>query len=395
MQVHSGFELIDDPRGFERAAESLSRGLGPFAIDTERASTFRYDDRAFLVQVHRRYAGTYLLAPEGHRDAFRRILGPVIGGEDWILHAAGEDLASLAELELQPASLFDTELAARLAGFDKPNLAAMVEHFVGVALKKGYGREDWSRSPLPLEWQRYAAEDVLYLHPLAEALSEYLDQRGKLDWATEEFAHAVATASPPEPKTWRDVKGIATLKKPSQLQVAQALWHERDRLARSLDTAPSSILPNKVLVDIARATPTSSTSIASVKGFPRHRRRAAVTWSAVVREALATDASAWPAQAADEPTTIPEKNAWKHQAPWEWEVLQSVREKVAERAVDVDVLAATLLSPALLREAVWAWAQGNLAPRTHEVAVFLAARGARPWQVAATAPVIASVLCCP
>ena len=53
--------------GFTAAAARLAAGTGPFAIDTERASGYRYDDRAFVVQIRRRGAGTMLFAPEGHR----------------------------------------------------------------------------------------------------------------------------------------------------------------------------------------------------------------------------------------------------------------------------------------------------------------------------------------
>ena len=186
------YTLATTPAGYRRAAETLAAGRGPFAIDTERASAYRYDDRAFVVQIYRRDAGTFLLAPEGHREEFESILAPVVGGGDWIVHAAPEDLPSLSELGLYPGTLFDTALAGRIAGFDKPNLAAMVEEFCGVTLEKGHGREDWSEVPLPDEWLDYAAEDVIYLNDLAEAQAELLADTDKLAIADEEFAFIVA-----------------------------------------------------------------------------------------------------------------------------------------------------------------------------------------------------------
>lgn len=74
------FSLVSDPVAFRDAADALAAGRGPFALDTERASTYRYDDRAFLVQVARRDAGTFLIAPEGHRDAVRAAFAPVLSG---------------------------------------------------------------------------------------------------------------------------------------------------------------------------------------------------------------------------------------------------------------------------------------------------------------------------
>ena len=142
--------------------------------------------------------------------------------------------------------LFDTELASRLVGYDRPNLAAMVERFVGVELEKGHGHEDWSRTPLPKSWQDYAALDVEYLNELAEALTEVLDAEGKLRWAFEEFAHLISVYSlTPRPvKSWRDMKGISSLRDQSGLQVARELWHAREEISEQRDicllyTSPS------------------------------------------------------------------------------------------------------------------------------------------------------------
>src|SRR5881409_3722918 len=90
------------------AAEQLDRGHGPFAVDAERASGFRYFNRAYLIQIRRAGAGT------------------VLSQGEWILHSADQDLPCLAEVGMRPPKLYDTELAGRLAGFDRVNLATMV-----------------------------------------------------------------------------------------------------------------------------------------------------------------------------------------------------------------------------------------------------------------------------
>ena len=36
-----------------RAADQLASGAGPFAVDAERASGFRYSNRAYLIQIRR------------------------------------------------------------------------------------------------------------------------------------------------------------------------------------------------------------------------------------------------------------------------------------------------------------------------------------------------------
>lgn len=401
MHEDVAYELVDTPEGFARVAEALAAGRGPLAIDTERASAYRYDDRAFLVQIHRRGAGTFLVAPEGHRGAAREALAPVVNGADWIVHAASEDLAALALLGLHPGQLFDTELAARLAGFERPNLGAMVEHFTGVELEKGHGQEDWSLTPLPAEWLEYAALDVIYLNDLAEALAEVLAGQGLLDAAEEEFAYLVATRSDAAPaqKTWRDVKGVASIRTGAGLQLARELWRARDELARRRDVSPSRVLPTSTLVEVAKAAPASPRELAKVRGFPARRRGAAEEWFGHIQRALAAPQRTWPEPQRRNPAAPPKKSAWERIHPESWAVLTRCRELVAEAAHGMGVRPEDLLSPAVLREEVWR-AAGELdtaaaprwvrAPRdTHFVARRLSAAGARPWQVGITAPLIA------
>ena len=145
-----------------RAAAKLASGHGPFAVDAERASGFRYSNRAYLIQIRRAGAGTVLIDPVNHGGSPIDVLAPlaeVLADDEWILHAADQDLPCLAEVGLRPPALYDTELAGRLAGFDRVNLAAMVQRLLGLGLAKGHGAADWSKRPLPDAWLNYAALD--------------------------------------------------------------------------------------------------------------------------------------------------------------------------------------------------------------------------------------------
>ncbi len=174
------------------AAELLDRGHGPFAVDAERASGFRYSNRAYLIQIRRTGAGTVLIDPVSHGVDPLTALRPVaevLSTDEWILHSADQDLPCLAEVGMRPPALYDTELAGRLAGFDRVNLATMVQRLLGFGLAKGHGAADWSKRPLPAEWLNYAALDVELLIELRAAISRILAEQGKTDWAAQEFEH--------------------------------------------------------------------------------------------------------------------------------------------------------------------------------------------------------------
>ncbi len=164
------------------AAALLASGRGPFAVDAERASGFRYSNRAYLVQVRREGAGTVLIDPVNHGADPLTTLSPVaevLATDEWVLHAADQDLPCLAEVGMTPTTLYDTELAGRLAGFDRVNLATMVERLLGLGLTKGHGAADWSKRPLPPEWLNYAALDVEVLIELRAAIAEVLERAGQ------------------------------------------------------------------------------------------------------------------------------------------------------------------------------------------------------------------------
>lgn len=385
------YELVDTPDGFTHAAGQLAAGRGPFAVDTERASAYRYDDRAFLVQIHRRGAGTFLFQPEGLRQELTAALAPALNGEDWIVHAAPEDLPSLAELGLQPGALFDTALAGRIAGFEKPNLAAMVAEFCGVELEKGHGREDWSLPTLPTEWLDYAALDVIYLPDLAEAQAELLDELGKLDYAEQEFAHIVDTFADwtaPE-KDWEGLKGVNNLPSARSRAIARAVWEQRNADALRRDVSPSHILPSKLIIAMAKEQPRSPADLAAMKGFPARRKGASQKWFRLLRSVYQSDPATWPDKPRNNEGT-PGKSAWQRHHPESWDFLQTMRSAIAETAADVDLPAEVLLTPAVLRETAWALTHGSLAWDTHAVAGFLDQHGARPWQIANTADLFAA-----
>lgn len=386
--------VLSTPADFHAAASALAAGQGPVAIDTERASGFRYDDRAFLVQLRRRDVGTFLLDPEGVRGEFTTAFAPVLNGADWIIHAAPSDLPSLAWLGLYPGTLFDTELAGRLAGFDHVNLAAMIENVFDVHLAKGHGAEDWSARPLPEDWLAYAALDVELLLELADTMAEVLDAQGKLEWASQEFEHIVelhAGITGPAEATWRAMKGVSSLTRPEQLAVARELWLARETIAVDQDRAVSRVLPTKVLIEVARTVPRTARDLARVKGFPTRRRSAVPFWGQVIQRALDSDPRTWPKRERP-PRGLPSRQAWSNDYPDSFERYSTARTLIEDMAAELAIPTENILRPATLRAVAWAATVGNEVRTPLELPDFLRSHQARDWQIELTSPVLTDTL---
>ncbi|MDR3079671.1 MAG: HRDC domain-containing protein, partial [Streptomyces sp.] len=274
--------VIVDDTSLAEVIAAFAAGTGPIAVDAERASGYRYGQRAYLVQLRRQGAGTALIDPAACPDLSG--LGEVISSGEWVLHAATQDLPCLREIGMVPTSLFDTELAARLAGYPRVGLGAMVENVLGFVLEKGHSAVDWSTRPLPEPWLRYAALDVELLVDLRNALEKELDRQGKLEWALQEF-DAIASAPPPEPRKdpWRRTSGMHKVRRRRQMAVVRELWQTRDRIAQRRDISPGKVLGDAAIVEAALALPPNVHALASLNGFGhRMGRRQLEQWQAAV-----------------------------------------------------------------------------------------------------------------
>ena len=209
--------------------------------------------------------------------------------DEWVLHAASQDLPCLAELGMRPTRVFDTELAGRLLGYARVGLGSIVEEVLGLTLEKGHSAADWSTRPLPEPWLRYAALDVEVLVELRDALAEQLDEQGKRSWAEEEFA-AIVAAPPAAPRfePWRRTGGLHRVRKRRPLAVVRALWERRDEVARRRDIAPGRVLPDAAIVEAALAAPRTEAELVALPVWGgRSMRRQTATWLPAIEAALA------------------------------------------------------------------------------------------------------------
>lgn len=377
------YTVIADRDRLEAAAASLSVGTGPVAVDVERASGFRYSQRAYLVQVYRRGAGVFLFDPPALGD-----LSPLqnaIGEAEWVLHAASQDLPSLREAELNPPSIFDTELAARLLGHEKVGLGAVVSDTLGITLAKAHSAADWSTRPLPQSWLEYAALDVLHLVDVRDALADELEEQGKTEVARQEFEAVLSRpAKPPREEPWRRLSGLHTVRGRRSLAVARALWTAREEYAQEQDVSPGRLVPDRSLVAAVIADPASKQDLARLKEFTGRASRTQLDrwWAAI--EAGRADESLPTERAPGD--GFPPPRAWADRNPPADARLKAARPRIEQLAVDLRMPTENLLTPDTLRRLAWHPPEPVTVDSIGEA---LAALGARPWQVAYTAQVIA------
>jgi ribonuclease D len=382
---------LTTPVELAEAAAGLARGTGPVAIDAERASGYRYSQRAYLVQLRRAGYGTVLIDPINLPDLTS--IDAALSDAEWVLHAANQDLPCLAELRMRPRTLFDTELAGRLLGFERVALGTMLEQYLAVSLEKGHSAADWSTRPLPPEWLNYAALDVELLVELRDVLREELAKAGKLEWAEQEFLAVVqAKPAPPRAEPWRRTSGIQAIRTRSQLAVVRSLWHARDDLAASRDVAPGRVLPDSAILQAVRANPKQVEDLTALPIFngPRQRRIADYWFSAIVR-GQQEPAEEWPtvSQVLADPDGVPLTSRWRDRDPEAAARLLACKAFVTQAALDHHVLAQNLLAGEVIRKLCWR----PVEPLT-EVAVRerLAELRARPWQIELTAAGLTEVL---
>ncbi|MEZ3156935.1 HRDC domain-containing protein [Microbacterium sp. BWR-S6Y] len=375
--------VIEDAARFRAACEALAAGTGPVAVDVERASGFRYSQRAYLIQVFRRDAGVFLFDPTTIEDFSP--LQEAIGETEWVFHAASQDLPSLRERGLEPPVIFDTELGSRLLGHERVGLGAVVEQTLGITLAKAHSAADWSTRPLPASWLEYAGLDVEHLVDVRDVLVAELDEQGKTEFARQEFQAVLdREPKPPRDDPWRRLSGLHTVRGRRSLAVARSLWQAREDYAREQDVAPGRLVPDRALVAAVLADPASKQALAGVKEFNGRASRTQLDrwWNAIVEGRESTDL---PADRVPS-DTLPPPRAWADRNPDADRRLKAARPAVEARAEELRMPTENLLTPETLRRVAWA----PPAEITSEaIGAALSELGARPWQIEQTAQVIA------
>ena len=388
-------DVVNTEELFEEALTSLAQGAGPFALDAERASGYKFSARAYLIQIARDGGGLHLIDPipfgPGHR-LFSE-LNNLLATDEVILHASTQDLPCLRELGIHPVKLFDTELGGRLAGLPRVGLGPLLESLLGVSLAKEHSAVDWSTRPLPTDWLNYAALDVELLVELRDEVDALLEAAGKSHWAEQEFA-AILNTPPPQPRVdpWRRTSGMHHIKKRRQLAVVKSLWESRISLAAELDIAPGRLLSDAAISAIALSI-SDDTKIESKKDLEKILRPIGLRprwlehhmrWISCIATAQNLAEEELP-PVRGESDALPPVKVWREKYPLRYAALTHAKENLLLRSQELALPLENLISPEYVRRICWSNPTGS-------VDAALSTLGARRWQIDIVTPILEAAL---
>jgi ribonuclease D len=336
-------DYVDDATGMAALLKAMD-GTDTVFLDLEADSMHHYYAKICLIQILVRDR-CYLVDPlsDIKLDGFlKKLAGKVL-----VLHGADYDLRMLYQASgFRPHKVYDTMLAAQLLGKPAFGLAALVQAYFGVTLKKDQQKADWSLRPLPPLMLQYGAQDTFFLPGLYEALTKELEEKNRFEWHEETCAELVkATANSKVvdlENTWR-IDGSSKLY-PRQLAALQALWKFRDQTAKDLDLPSYKVLPSDILLRFALAVPQEGAP-AQVPSLPsRLNPKIRSGYLEAFEQALAMPEKEWP-----QPLRLPRKVAPSPSSSV-LNHLKAVRDRIAEDLkVDPSLLAtkSTLTAVAL------------------------------------------------
>ncbi len=385
----SKYHLVTNPKELAVAIEQIESTQGPVAVDAERASGFKYSQRAYLIQLKTALSDIFLIDPTTDSSLveskeFSRLRN-FLADREWILHAATQDIPCLEELGLRPKAIFDTELAGRLTGQPRVGLGSLVESLLQISLAKEHSAADWSTRPLPESWLNYAALDVELLHELRLSLQLLLESQAKSDWANQEFENLLSfKPKPAKQDRWRGISGLTKVSDQLSLEIARQLWLAREELAIKMDVSPGRLVPDASILAVAIAKPRTRPELASLRSFTGRASRSYLDlWWEALQSAL--KATSLPPVRAEKTEGIPIHRNWAAKYPEADRRLRHAKNALTLISETTNVPLENLLTPDFLRQISFAPPE----PATLEtVKQMLIGFGARRWQVDLTADAI-------
>ncbi|CAH2079523.1 unnamed protein product [Thlaspi arvense] len=268
------FKLVQEVKDLKDLAAKL-RTVEEFAVDLEHNSYRSFQGLTCLMQISTR-TEDYIV------DTFKlRVhIGPYLRElfkdpkKRKVMHGADRDIVWLQrDFGIYVCNLFDTGQASKVLKLERNSLEFLLQHFCGVTANKEYQNADWRIRPLPEEMTRYAREDTHYLLYIYDVMRLELQRiatgeeltdspllevyKRSYDVCTQLYEKELLTEN-----SYLHVYGLqAAGFKAAQLAIVAGLCEWRDYVARAEDESTGYVLPNKVLLEIAKEMPVSVTKL--------------------------------------------------------------------------------------------------------------------------------------
>ncbi|GMI85466.1 RRP6-like 2 [Hibiscus trionum] len=262
------FTLVEKVKDLKELATKL-RIVDEFAVDLEHNQYRSFQGLTCLMQISTRtedfivdtlklriHIGPYL------REIFKD------PSKKKVMHGADRDILWLQrDFGIYLCNLFDTGQASRVLKSERNSLEHLLQHYCGVTANKEYQNADWRLRPLPDEMLRYAREDTHYLLYIYDLMRTKLLSMPK---EPEHFHSPLVEVYKQSSDVCMQLYEKELLMENSylhiyglqgagfnaeQLAIVAALCEWRDYIARAEDESTGYILPNKVLLEIAKQMP--------------------------------------------------------------------------------------------------------------------------------------------
>ena len=192
-----------------------------------------------------------------------------------VFHAARQDIEIFyIEGGVIPTPLFDTQVAAMVAGFgEQVGYETLVRRIAKAQLDKSSRFTDWSRRPLTDAQQTYALADVTHLRVIYEHLAAELEKSGRLSWVEEELAILTdpATYVIDPADAWKRVKTRTNSGR--FLAIVRELARFRESYAQERNVPRNRVVKDDALLELASTKPKSIKDLSRSRLLLREARK--------------------------------------------------------------------------------------------------------------------------
>jgi ribonuclease D len=220
-----------------------------------------------------------------------------------VFHAARQDVEIfLLRFGAVPTPLFDTQVAAMVAGFgDQASYDSLVRALAGASIDKAHRFSDWSARPLSAAQIAYAAADVTHLRQVYLRLREKLLNEGRLDWVAQEMDALLepSTYITEPSEAWERLKPKTSNRRFLGVLKAAAAWREAE--AQRINIPRGRLVKDETLLEVAASAPETAEQLARARGisegFARGKSGAGLLAAIADAKALPEEAMPLPLEA--------------------------------------------------------------------------------------------------